>query len=448
MSDDRQWLTWICAANDTDELRDRYDAWSDRYEADVVPEWGHILDGAVELLSRLIGDPTAAVLDAGAGTGLAGVGLAARGLRHIVGVDLSPGMLRHADRRGVYAELHAGSFADEVPLGPERRFAGVLCAGVFAEGHCGPEHLPPLVRRLEPGGILVFTARPALMARLEAVLADRPGHLLHRTRTAIYGDGTVMVTCAWQAGHAGRYAAIGHRDDRSDLPEAAWRPITERFSDTRWRGVALDKSPFELALLPQLLFEQGIESVIELGTGAGGSALWLADHLALYGRRGAVLTVDDDPEALDPRLPAHPSIRAITGDCNRIAEALPAALLDELPHPWLVIEDAHSNVGGVLEHLEQHGLTGGDYVLIEDTNEAMWDAWRDWPDTAYIERCRAKLGDVRRWLAGRPGRYLVDTWYQDLFGYNASKTWNTLFRVVPPSTSTGRAGPTGARREN
>jgi hypothetical protein len=46
---------------------------------------------------------------------------------------------------------------------------------------------------------------------------------------------------------------------------------------------------------------------------------------------------------------------------------------------------------------------------------------------AQLER---KGADLRRWLAAREARYRIDTWYQDLFGYNAGKTWNGVLRVM------------------
>ena len=42
-------------------------------------------------------------------------------------------------------------------------------------------------------------------------------------------------------------------------------------------------------------------------------------------------------------------------------------LTQNLPHPWVVIDDAHINVVGVWEHL--HRFTRpGDYYIMEDTN--------------------------------------------------------------------------------
>ena len=41
--------------------------------------------------------------------------------------------------------------------------------------------------------------------------------------------------------------------------------------------------------------------------------------------------------------------------------------MKDLPHPWLVIEDAYENIDGVLEHFFQYMQTG-DYFIVEDTS--------------------------------------------------------------------------------
>lgn len=40
-----------------------------------------------------------------------------------------------------------------------------------------------------------------------------------------------------------------------------------------------------------------------------------------------------------------------------------------------------SPVLGVVEYFHNHGLTKGDYLIVEDTNKFMWDSWSDnWED--------------------------------------------------------------------
>jgi cephalosporin hydroxylase len=422
------WLDWICAAPDRAELTRRYDDWAERYDGDVAAEWDGIPQWAAGLLGRLLGRRDAPVLDAGAGTGLAGVGLAAVGFRHLIALDISPGMLEQAAARGVYRATRVGAIADAGVLGAEERFAGIVATGIFAAGHCGPAELECLAGHLAPGGVLVFTARGGVLDALMATLEGLDGALLDALESRVYDDQPIHAV-AWQAaGGAPRWVPITAREQRSDIPAAAARPTTERWADVRWRGVAMDKGPFEQAILPQLIDEQQIQSVIELGTGQGGAALWYADLLALHGAKVRVVTVERDPDVVDPAVRDHPDVHCITGDCRRLPDILPPALLAELPHPWLVVEDAHDlELPAILDYLDGSGLRRGDYLVIEDTNSDLLAAWPDWPVRGKLRR---KDADLRTWLAAQEARYRIDTWYQDLFGYNAAKTWNGILRLM------------------
>jgi predicted TPR repeat methyltransferase len=96
------------------------------------------------------------VLDLGCGTGLAGA--AVRDLaKTLVGVDLSPRMLAHAKRRGIYSKL----IADDLVAGMERlspaSFDLVLAADVFNYfGDLGP-CFSAARRVLRPEGMLAFS---------------------------------------------------------------------------------------------------------------------------------------------------------------------------------------------------------------------------------------------------------------------------------------------------
>ena len=41
-------------------------------------------------------------------------------------------------------------------------------------------------------------------------------------------------------------------------------------------------------------------------------------------------------------------------------------ILQSMPHPWIVIEDAHINLINVLEHFHKY-MIPGDYFIIDDT---------------------------------------------------------------------------------
>ncbi|ODS22953.1 hypothetical protein AB835_11405 [Candidatus Endobugula sertula] len=226
-----------------------------------------------------------------------------------------------------------------------------------------------------------------------------------------------------------RYVPFPSRQKSCGFPVSCWRQLTECYAEQHWKGVHIDKSPFELALYPMLIHEFRFSTIIEIGSGDGGSALWLADMLDDRDEC-QVISLDIDDERWDSRAVTNHRIQFICGDCYAIEDALPIDMLAELTHPLLVIEDAHVNLAGVLSHLDKYCLKCNDYLIIEDTNLDICDVWSDWPDKAYLERLRSKYDVLAAWLdAPRSNRYLVDSFYLDLFGYNTSKQWNSIFRV-------------------
>jgi ubiquinone/menaquinone biosynthesis C-methylase UbiE len=146
----------VFEARNAAELAARYDEWASSYEADMDDHAGP--PEAVETLTRYV-SPDARILDAGCGTGLAGQLLAARGYRHIEGLDLSAGMLAEAARKGCYAALHRQVLGEALDF-PDAVFDAAIVVGVFARAHAPSSSLHELVRVTRPGGHIIFTLRP------------------------------------------------------------------------------------------------------------------------------------------------------------------------------------------------------------------------------------------------------------------------------------------------
>jgi len=102
--------------------------------------------------------PQGRILDAGAGTGLLGVALVARGFTSLDALDLSPAMLAEAERKGVYGELREGRLGDPLPFA-DGAYDAVAACGVLTTGHAPASCLDELVRITRHGGHLVFTLR-------------------------------------------------------------------------------------------------------------------------------------------------------------------------------------------------------------------------------------------------------------------------------------------------
>lgn len=149
----------ILTAQSTDALMDVYDDWAERYDDELLEEWGYTSPQmAITLLQRHLALDGLNVLDAGCGTGLVGELLTKAGVTHLSGIDYSKGMLSKAAEKGVYHSLAQVDLNKVVPIESDS-FDAVTCIGTFTSTHVIPEALRELVRLTRPDGVIVFTVR-------------------------------------------------------------------------------------------------------------------------------------------------------------------------------------------------------------------------------------------------------------------------------------------------
>jgi len=219
-----------------------------------------------------------------------------------------------------------------------------------------------------------------------------------------------------------RFVKISEREDRSDIPVLAWQPLLNNSYLQTWKGIILNKGVTEIALYPMLLHELQPKTIIEIGAFNGGAAIWMADLLNMFNIEGSIYSVDEKAK-LDSR------VIFLEGDCNKLSEVFSPEKLAEFPHPWLVIEDAHVNLVAVANYFDNNGLKKGDYLIVEDTNKYMWESWdNNWDDQEEMEKGSQKMDELRSWLQDHENEYLIDSYYQDMYGYNGSKNWNSILK--------------------
>jgi len=160
-----------------------------------------------------------------------------------------------------------------------------------------------------------------------------------------------------------------------------------------WRGIALGKSIYDFALIPMIIWENKPASILEIGSGEGASAIWMADTCKSYNLSTRVISMDIEPPKIE-----HEGVTFLEGDSREINNKFD---IKNLPHPWLILEDAHIEVNKVITYFEKH-MQIGDYIIIEDS-------------------VGKKLSNLIV-----PRTLHVDAYYCDYFGINATSAMNTI----------------------
>lgn len=136
--------------------------------------------------------------------------------------------------------------------------------------------------------------------------------------------------------------------------------------NTFWMGVPVWKTPFDLWVYQEMMYDLRPGLVIETGTAFGGSALFLASVCDLLGH-GSVLSVDLRPR--NPR-PVHPRIEYLEGSSTDPAifgQVRQRAA--EVANVVVMLDSDHS-CAHVLDELRLYStlVPPGSYVVVEDTN--------------------------------------------------------------------------------
>lgn len=152
--------------------------------------------------------------------------------------------------------------------------------------------------------------------------------------------------------------------------EAYWKgPLIS--GETEWLGYPLIKSPFDLWVYQEIIYETKPEVIIETGTLAGGSALYLATILdAVWGgdyphEKAKIYTIDINPL---PGLPDHPRIVYYNG--NSVSEKMVSKVhrVTEGKRTMLILDSDHSYEHVKAELEAYHDIVTPDcYLVVEDT---------------------------------------------------------------------------------
>ncbi|TAH53336.1 MAG: cephalosporin hydroxylase [Chloroflexota bacterium] len=134
--------------------------------------------------------------------------------------------------------------------------------------------------------------------------------------------------------------------------------------NTTWMGTRIYKSPFDMWVYQEILFEKRPDLVIETGTAFGGSALYLA-HLMDILNHGEIVTID----VVANPVPVHPRITYINGSSTdqAIVDLVKGRCENK---SVMVILDSEHTMRHVLDELTVYSqvVTPNQYLIVEDTN--------------------------------------------------------------------------------
>ena len=159
-----------------------------------------------------------------------------------------------------------------------------------------------------------------------------------------------------------------------------------------WRGKPLYKSVYDFSLFPIMIWDIRPKTIIEIGSGDGNSAIWMADLCEMYEIDCHIHSMDIQKAKIRKRK----TLNFLEGDSNNIEEIF--SDLSIYPHPWMIIEDAHVNVTEVVNWFTT-GTLFGDYVIVEDVRGS-------------------KMDELNKWKSQRT--MMIDRHYMDYFGPNAT----------------------------
>lgn len=197
-----------------------------------------------------------------------------------------------------------------------------------------------------------------------------------------------------------------------------------------WMGWPILKCPSDLMLYQEVLWWVQPDTLIECGTGFGGSTLFFASIMDLIGK-GQVISIDQETDLIrlyqwafsknnwKPYLPsterpAHPRITYLTGETT--APAI-ASQVKRLTHgTTMVVLDSNHSEDHVMRECQLYAPLVGvrSYLVVEDTNINGHPL--SWPDDDYPGPYEATMAFLRQ---NRQFKWDLTTTEKYLMSFNA-----------------------------
>jgi cephalosporin hydroxylase len=140
----------------------------------------------------------------------------------------------------------------------------------------------------------------------------------------------------------------------------------QTWKNTRWLNINAYKTPLDLWIYQELIVALRPQLVVETGTAAGGSALFLATVCDAIGV-GEVLSIDCNVRA---GRPTHDRVTYVTGSSTAPETLDIVAEHAKGKAPVMVVLDSDHSRDHVLAELREYAefVTPGSYLVVDDTN--------------------------------------------------------------------------------
>ena len=140
-----------------DKVLKYYDDWTKnaQFNQDMI-DWDYTAPvNTVQLIDKYIHDKNIKILDAGCGSGLAGIELKKRGFTNIHGVDFSQSMLNLIPNN-IYQTVELIDLNEPLKY-DDNDFGAIICVGTFTYGHVKARALNEFLRVTNINGYICFT---------------------------------------------------------------------------------------------------------------------------------------------------------------------------------------------------------------------------------------------------------------------------------------------------
>ena len=156
--------------------------------------------------------------------------------------------------------------------------------------------------------------------------------------------------------------------DPDEAVSGYWRARASQSVHDTYRGLPLAKMPEDLRTYQHIIWDTSPEVIVELGTFAGGSALWFLDQLKALSTGDSPQVITIDVDGVDIVELGTPGITHIMGDLRNPAMIALVKDMMRADARTMVVEDSAHTYGVTKAALEGYSefVTPGCYFVVED----------------------------------------------------------------------------------